>query len=232
MCEQQLTTRGSAAEEDANRYARDKFGNQKAISSDMYFGRNSYDPTTVSEAQDRLRSFQGATAISSSAYFGRDEDEDGVGQGGARAGDGDGMLGDGSLANLEYAARDALQRVMANPDVQNAADSIRAGALKVCASVRRRWRAFANARVSAALGLLGYDVGAIDMGFDQAAPFGSSLFNCPFRFPPCSSKIVMDTCAVFEILSGQVRSPSVAVQRLCTLLQTATMIRFILVQAS
>ncbi|KAG8730786.1 hypothetical protein FRC11_005822, partial [Ceratobasidium sp. 423] len=35
-----------------------------------------------------------------------------------------------SLAGIEAAARDAISRVMANPDVQNAADSIRAGALK------------------------------------------------------------------------------------------------------
>ncbi|KAF8669679.1 ArfGap protein [Rhizoctonia solani] len=36
-----------------------------------------------------------------------------------------------SLAGIEAAARDALTRVMANPDVQNAAESIRAGALKL-----------------------------------------------------------------------------------------------------
>ena len=42
------------------------------------------------------------------------------------------MLGDGSLANLEYVAKDAIQRVLANPDVQSAAESLRSGALKVC----------------------------------------------------------------------------------------------------
>ncbi|CAE6361151.1 unnamed protein product [Rhizoctonia solani] len=36
-----------------------------------------------------------------------------------------------SLAGIEAAARDALTRVMANPDVQNAAESIRAGALRL-----------------------------------------------------------------------------------------------------
>ena len=41
-------------------------------------------------------------------------------------------MGDGTLAGVEMAARDAIQRVLANPDVQNAAESIRAGALKVC----------------------------------------------------------------------------------------------------
>ena len=46
-------------------------------------------------------------------------------------GGGETYLGDGTLSNLEYAAKDAISRVLANPDVQNAAESIRAGALKV-----------------------------------------------------------------------------------------------------
>ncbi|KAF9575229.1 ADP-ribosylation factor GTPase activating protein, ER-Golgi transport [Mortierella alpina] len=53
--------------------ARDKFGGQKAISSDQYFGRNNYDSKAQAEASSRLQSFSGATAISSSQYFGRDE---------------------------------------------------------------------------------------------------------------------------------------------------------------
>ncbi|CAG8739414.1 22760_t:CDS:2, partial [Cetraspora pellucida] len=55
-------------------YARQKFGNQKSISSDQYFGRNQYDPDTMSEASDRLRQFEGATSISSNQYFGREEE--------------------------------------------------------------------------------------------------------------------------------------------------------------
>jgi ADP-ribosylation factor GTPase-activating protein 2/3 len=53
-----------------------------AISSDMYFERNDYDPTTVSAAQTRLQEFKGATSISSNQYFGKPElgDED-AGQG-------------------------------------------------------------------------------------------------------------------------------------------------------
>ena len=93
----------------------------------MYFGRNDYDSNTISEAQSRLRDFQGATAISSNAYFGREEDEEAIG--GGRGGEG--LLGDGSLAGLESAAREAIQRAMANPDVQNVGESIRSGALKV-----------------------------------------------------------------------------------------------------
>ncbi|TFK22924.1 ArfGap-domain-containing protein [Coprinopsis marcescibilis] len=118
------STRSASGLDDAPTTAREKFGNQKAISSDMYFGRNDYDSTAVNEAQNRLQNFQGATSISSNQYFGRDEEEELE-----RANEG--LLGDGSLAGLEYAARDAVAKVMANPDVQNAADAIRSGALKL-----------------------------------------------------------------------------------------------------
>jgi len=93
----------------------------------MYFGRNDYDPHVVNEAQTRLQSFQGASSISSNQYFDREEEDD---LGGPRSTEG--LLGDGSLAGLESAARDAYSRLLANPDVQNMGDSIRTGALKVC----------------------------------------------------------------------------------------------------
>lgn len=93
----------------------------------MFFGRNDYDPTFVAESKQRLSSFQGATSISSNQYFGREE-EDELERGGSDGG----LLGDGSLSNLEATARDAIARVMANPDVQNVGESIRTGALKVC----------------------------------------------------------------------------------------------------
>lgn len=89
----------------------------------MYFGRNAYDPNAVSEAQTRLQDFRGATSISSNQYFGREEED---------------LAGPpvlpheaGSLAHLEIAAKDAISRVLANPDVQNVGESIRNGALKV-----------------------------------------------------------------------------------------------------
>ncbi|KAI0330515.1 ArfGap-domain-containing protein [Cubamyces sp. BRFM 1775] len=116
----------ATVQEDAPTFAREKFGNQKAISSDMYFGRNSYDPNAIAEAQTRLQGFQGATSISSNQYFGRDEEEE-LGGHGADSG----MLADGTLSGLELAAKDAISRVLANPDVQNAAESLRQGALKV-----------------------------------------------------------------------------------------------------
>ncbi|KIY72296.1 ArfGap-domain-containing protein [Cylindrobasidium torrendii FP15055 ss-10] len=105
--------------DDAPTAARERFGAQKAISSDMYFERNSYDKNAVAEAQQRLQSFQGATSISSNAYFGREENE------------GPQRDPDDAYANLEGAAREAMARLMANPDVQNAAESIRSGALKL-----------------------------------------------------------------------------------------------------
>jgi ADP-ribosylation factor GTPase-activating protein 2/3 len=107
-------------------FAREKFGSQKAISSDMYFGRNDYDPQVVSEAQTRLQGFQGASSISSNQYFGREEEEEEMGLRSA-----EGLLGDGSFGNLEIAAKDAIARVLANPDVQNVQENIRAGALRV-----------------------------------------------------------------------------------------------------
>jgi ADP-ribosylation factor GTPase-activating protein 2/3 len=94
----------------------------------MYFGRNDYDPHVVNEAQTRLQSFQGASSISSNQYFGREEEEEDLG--GPRSTEG--LLGDGSLSGLEFAARDAYARLLANPDVQNMGDNIRTGALKVC----------------------------------------------------------------------------------------------------
>ncbi|KAF7308265.1 Arf-GAP domain-containing protein [Mycena chlorophos] len=113
--------------DDAPTTARDRFGNQKAISSDMYFNRGAYDAEAQAEAQERLKSFSGRNAIGSDEYFGREEDPlDGPG-GGAGAT----YLQDTSLAGLEVSARDAISRVLANPDVQNVGESIRMGALKL-----------------------------------------------------------------------------------------------------
>ncbi|KAF5314905.1 hypothetical protein D9619_007510 [Psilocybe cf. subviscida] len=113
--------------DDAPMTAREKFGNQKGISSDMYFERNAYDANNAREAQTRLQNFQGATSISSNQYFGRDEEDQQLER---ELADGS-LLGDGSLAGLEVAAKDAIQRVLANPDVQQVGESIRSGALKL-----------------------------------------------------------------------------------------------------
>lgn len=63
-------------ESDDDQYAREKFGNQKAISSDEFFGRNQFDPQAQVEARTRLKGFEGATAISSNQYFGIPESDD------------------------------------------------------------------------------------------------------------------------------------------------------------
>lgn len=65
--------------------AREKFGNQKAISSDQYFGRNNYDSDAQAEASNRLQSFSGATSISSNQYFGRPEEPQAMGSDGKRS---------------------------------------------------------------------------------------------------------------------------------------------------
>jgi hypothetical protein len=46
-------------------YARKTFGQQKGISSDQYHQTGAYDANAAREAQSRLASFSGATAISS-----------------------------------------------------------------------------------------------------------------------------------------------------------------------
>lgn len=118
----------AAVNPDEPTYAREHFGTQKGISSDMYFGRGLHDPTRSEETQQRLQQFQGSTAISSAAYFGREEEEERA----MGSGDLSNVLGDGSLEGIQSAARDAISRVMASPDVQNGLEGLRAGALKVC----------------------------------------------------------------------------------------------------
>jgi ADP-ribosylation factor GTPase-activating protein 2/3 len=41
-------------QDDGQKYARDKFGTQKGISSDEFFGRNAFDPSATSAAKERL----------------------------------------------------------------------------------------------------------------------------------------------------------------------------------
>src|SRR3569833_818445 len=62
--------------DDDEKYARNKYGSQKAISSDEFIGKGAFDPSAQSEAKTRLQGFEGATAISSNAYFGRPDDEE------------------------------------------------------------------------------------------------------------------------------------------------------------
>lgn len=94
----------------------------------MFFERNDYDQTHLSESRTRLQQFAGATSISSNQYFGRTEEEEAELVAANQDG---GVLGDGSLAGLEVAAREMAARVLAREDVRDLGESIRTGALKV-----------------------------------------------------------------------------------------------------
>ncbi|KAL9102448.1 MAG: hypothetical protein Q9163_002409 [Psora crenata] len=122
------STGGSRAveEDDGGRYAREKFGTQKGISSDEFFGRNLFDPTAQSEAKQRLQGFEGATSISSNAYFGRPEDD-------IPQADEYGNYGD-----LESAARDFVRKfgVTAGDDLENLTTVLGEGAQKLQGAIR------------------------------------------------------------------------------------------------
>lgn len=102
-------------------YARSKFGNQKGISSDEFFGREQFDPAAQAEAKSRLSNFEGATSISSNAYFGRPEDD-------LPAVDEYGNYGD-----LETAAKDFVRRfgITAGDDLENLTNIVGEGAVKL-----------------------------------------------------------------------------------------------------
>ncbi|KAA6414457.1 MAG: arf gtpase-activating [Lasallia pustulata] len=95
-------------DDDDEKYARTKFGAQKGISSDEFFGRNAFDPQAQSEAKSRLQGFEGATAISSNAYFGRPEEDAGAEGAGGEYGD------------LEAAARDFVRKFGVTAGLQGA----------------------------------------------------------------------------------------------------------------
>lgn len=98
------TSRAAPVEDDTERYARDKFGAQKGIGSDEFFGRGAFDSNAQSEAKSRLQNFEGQSSISSNAYFGRPED-------GASEEYGD----------LESAAKDFVRKfgIQAGDDLEN-----------------------------------------------------------------------------------------------------------------
>ncbi|KAK3687335.1 hypothetical protein B0T22DRAFT_456995 [Podospora appendiculata] len=94
-----------ATDEDEERYARNKFGTQKAISSDEFFSKGSFDPSAQAEAKSRLQGFEGATAISSNAYFGRPDEEE----------------ANDEYGDLESAAKDFIRKfgITAGDDLEN-----------------------------------------------------------------------------------------------------------------
>lgn len=102
-----------------------KYGTQKGISSDEFFGRGPrFDESAKAEAQQKLKSFNGAQSISSSSYFGEDEQAQMAGP--AR---GLGM----DLSNFESAAKDFASRFSgnANQDLDVLKDALEDGANKL-----------------------------------------------------------------------------------------------------
>jgi ADP-ribosylation factor GTPase-activating protein 2/3 len=98
---------------------RTRFGTQKGISSDEYFGRERFDPNAQAEAKQRLQDFGGATSISSNAYFGRPEDEL--------------PAMDDGYGDLENAAKDFVRRfgITAGDDLENLSHIVGEGATKL-----------------------------------------------------------------------------------------------------
>lgn len=107
---------------DEEKYARNKFGSQKAISSDEFFGKGSFDPNAQAEAKTRLQGFEGASAISSNAYFGRPEEEE-TGE---------------EYGDLETAAKDFIRKfgITAGDDLEALTSSLGEGASKLQGAIR------------------------------------------------------------------------------------------------
>lgn len=102
-----------------------KFGLQKGISSDEMFGRGPrFDEQANNDAKAKLASFGNATSISSSSYFGEEEEKP---QG-----------GNGGLGDLEATARDFASKFSgnANQDLDVLKDALEDGATKLGSYLR------------------------------------------------------------------------------------------------
>ncbi|KKZ63797.1 hypothetical protein EMCG_01901 [[Emmonsia] crescens] len=120
------TTASKAADDEELEYTRQKFGGQKGISSDEFFGREQFDPATQAEAKSRITNFEGATSISSNAYFGRPEN------------DLPGTDEYGNYDDLESAAKDFVRRfgITAGDDLENLTQVLGEGAVKLQGAIR------------------------------------------------------------------------------------------------
>ncbi|KAB8233301.1 ADP-ribosylation factor GTPase activating protein, ER-Golgi transport [Aspergillus alliaceus] len=114
----------TAADEEELTQTKSRFGAQKGISSDEFFGRERFDPAAQAEAKERLRQFDGATSISSNSYFGRPED--------------DLPAGDDTYGDLENAAKDFVRRfgMTAGDDLENLTQLVGDGAVKLQGAIR------------------------------------------------------------------------------------------------
>lgn len=83
-----------------------------------------HDPVAAGEAKKALGNFEGATSISSNAYFGRPED--------------DPSLQDGEYGDLETAAKDFVRKfgITAGDDLENLTQLLGEGAGKLGGAVR------------------------------------------------------------------------------------------------
>jgi len=111
---------------DETDYARKTFGTQKGISSDQYHQTGAYDANSAREAQSRLQSFNGASAISSNQYFGRSEQEEDELE--------DSIMSANGLSGLERGVQDVVRAAMEATgveDLDSLQSSIRNGALKL-----------------------------------------------------------------------------------------------------
>lgn len=105
-----------------------KFGTQKGILSDEFFGRGPrFDEDAKREAREKLQAFNGAQSISSSSYFG---EEQGAGPTSSASG----------LGDLESSARDFASRFSGNAtqDIDVLKDALEDGANKL-GSYLRDW---------------------------------------------------------------------------------------------
>ncbi|CZR62556.1 related to zinc finger protein GLO3 [Phialocephala subalpina] len=113
---------GQVGGNDDEKYARQKFGAQKGISSDEFFGKGAFDPNAQSEAKNRLQGFEGATSISSNAYFGRPEEDPAA----------------EDYGDLESAAKDFVRKfgVTAGDDLENLTQVLGEGATRLQGAIR------------------------------------------------------------------------------------------------
>lgn len=112
-------TTNISTEEDS--YASKKFGSQKGISSDEFFGKGQFDPNSQAEAKTRLQGFEGASSISSNAYFGRTDDQPAE-----------------EYGDLETAAKDFIRKfgITAGDDLENLTQVLGEGATKLQGAIR------------------------------------------------------------------------------------------------
>lgn len=109
-----------------------KYGTQKGISSDEYFGRGPrFDEDARREAQTKLQNFNGAQSISSASYFGEPETPGGTR--GARS-NSNGI----NLNDLESTAREFASKFSghANQDLDVLKDALEDGANKLGSYLR------------------------------------------------------------------------------------------------